>query len=97
MDPIGALPLQDDIPSIVILKRSDRIQYTFQEVAGSTFAGIGTDFFVVEEASHKAIVFSRLGTNNRFGNGMATAQIVEPSRINPFIVKAATICRLGIK
>ena len=28
---------------------------------------------------------------------MAAAQVIEPARINPFIIKAAAICRLGIK
>ena len=78
-------------------ERSRRIQNALQEVARGTFASGRTHFFVIEETCDKAIVFCRLCTNNRFGNRMAAAQVVEPARINPFVVKTTAICRLCIK
>ena len=78
-------------------RRSQRIQHALQEVARGTFASGRANLFVIEETGDKAIVFCRLCTHNSFGNGMAAAQVVEPARINPFVVKATAICRLRIK
>ena len=78
-------------------KRRGRFQHTLQEIAGSTFASFGTNFFVIEERRNDKVLFKRTSLGKSLCNRMATAQVIEPARINPLVFKTAKLRRLRIK
>ena len=73
------------------------VKDTLQEIAGGSFAGVGTHLFVVEEGSHLEIMFRRFRLGKGFCDGVAAREVIEPAGINPFVIKAAYLCGLSIE